>query len=393
MSGALALPLQPAGSRRLRLEDAGLWPLLFLLPFMYVPKVLEGDTQPWVLGGAVFALFFYRPHRFLLREDLIVVALALLSLLAFLLRAPVGPEMLRAANMFLTFAVLWVVFNRGPNEAIRIGVRYALTVWFLVALFQYVALSLGVDVVFSGRFVAGRSGVPGMAAEPSYLGSISVLMAMYLLHEKRRSDLPFLVMAAFNVVMSGSILGAVFLVFPLMLLPWRWLAATALALVAIVSIDLLLNDGATFARFAVFQSIVGGLVAVLVDPSINIRFGHIHFALWTSLDDYALFRAPLDFMNQYNAFAAESGLYIPTTTNFIMPSAGELVYQGGLFGLLLLLAILRRSMRGGSGTGERLLRLSSVAFCLLNPVSIANPFLVMYVVQPPRSAQPKSGQA
>ena len=142
--------------------DLGLVPFLMLLPFMYVPKLLEGDTQPWVLVGAVFAVFTYRPQAFVRRRDLGVLGLVVFALAAYIARAGLVIESIRAAYIYLTFAILWLLAQRGGHGYFRAAVKYTLTVWFLVGLYQYFAVLLGVAVEFSGRYVESRSGVPSL---------------------------------------------------------------------------------------------------------------------------------------------------------------------------------------------------------------------------------------
>lgn len=366
---------------RIAVANIGLLPFLLVLPFLYVPKLLEGDTQPWVLIAAVVALFSYRPRLFIQRTDLPAILLGSLALAAYIVRAGLGLETLRAAYIFLTFAVLWILANRGGHDWFRVAVRYVLLVWFLVGLYQFLALRLGLPVTFVGRFIEGRNAIPSLAAEPSYFGSLSVVMAMYLLHDRKPGDGWFVALATLNVMMSGSLLSVLLLGFPMLYLRFDLKVAAAILLFGLLALDATFNEAGIVARLAGFQSAGEGLVGVILDPSLNLRIGHVWFALWSNLSASLAFAHPIDFQNQYNAFAAGTGVLIPTESNFILPMAGELIYNGGLFGAAIVTMLVYRGARAGSTVGQRLIRGGFIVACLLNPISIANPFLIFYVLQ------------
>lgn len=362
--------------------DLGLLPFLLLLPFMYVPKWLEGDTQPWVLMGALVALVLYRPQLFLRRRGLPALLLALLALAAYVARVGLVLETVRAAYIYLTFAVFWTLALRGGHDWFRVAVCYTLALWFAVGLTQYVAVNAGIEIGFAGRYVAGRSGVPGLAAEASYFGSLSVLMAMYLLNGLRRHERPFVALAVLNVLMSGSVLAVLLLAFPLLHLKLRWLLPAALLLSLLFLLDASINEAGLTARLGAFETAGQGLVALLFDPSLNLRWGHIEFALGANFWPSVLFLSPVSFEAQYNAYAASTGYLIATGGNFILPMAGELIYGGGLFGLLIVLMLMWFGAKGGTTAWLRLVRGAFVLACLLNPISIANPMLVYFALQP-----------
>ncbi len=373
---------RPAGfGRSIAAADLGLLPFLFTLPFLYVPKVLEGDTQPWVLVTAILALLTYRPRLFIQRRDLPAILLGILALAAYVIRAGLGLETLRAAFIFLTFAVLWILASRGGHDWFRVGVRYVLLVWFLVGLYQFLALRFGLPVSFAGRFIEGRNALPSLTAEPSFFGSLSVLMAMYLLHDRKRGDGWFVALATLNVLMSGSLLSVLLLGFPLLYLRFDLKVLAALALFGMLILDATFNEAGIVARLAGFQSAGEGLVGVILDPSLNLRIGHVWFSLWSNLPASLAFAHPIDFQNQYNAFAAGTGVLIPTESNFILPMAGELVYNGGLFGAGIVALLVWTGAEAGPTAGQRLIRAGFIIACFVNPISIANPFLIFYVMQ------------
>lgn len=377
--------MMPAVSpqRRLAIQraDIGLVPFLTLLPFMYVPKLLEGDTQPWVLLGAVFALFTYRPQAFVHRRDLGVLVVVLLALAAYVARAGFVIDAIRAAYIYLTFAVIWLLAQRGGHDYFRLAIKYTLTVWFFVGIYQYIAVLLGFAVEFTGRYVEGRSGVPSLTAEPSYFGSLSVLMAMYLLNDLRRNDWGFIAMAVLNVLLCGSVLAILLLGFVFLVMRPIVQIVLGSVFAGLIVLDAAFNTAGLSARFAMFKVDFADIVSILIDPSLNLRWGHIEFTLISNFWNSVFFLSPVSFESQYNDYVNQSFYLIATGSNFILPMAGELIYGGGFFGLMLIFIFMRRGYLGGPTMWQRLVRAGFVLACLLNPVSIANPLFVYFVLQ------------
>lgn len=376
--GSSASLLGAPGRRRALRFDAGIVPLIVCCPFMYFPKVLEGDTQPWVMIAALIALFTYRTRRFILRGDVALVLLAMLCVVVYAVRAGFGVDLLRAAYNQLTFIVLWLVCRRDRGDYLPTAIRLTVLVWFAVGLYQYVFVALGLPIEIAGRFIEGRSGVPSLTSEPSAYGSLSMLHMMYLLSEHKTSNRPFIVATVVSVVLSGSLLAFALLLFPLMKLKLRWRIIAMLAIPLLVSFDYLLSSAGLTLRVSNIASTTQGLAAAMLDPSVNIRLGHIYFTLiqnfWRSL----FWLSPVDFMNQYNAFADTSRIFMETGSNFILTSAGDLIYSYGLVGALLLWLFIRKAQRQCVTRAEKLEKLAFIGACMLNPIYLSNVFLVVY---------------
>ena len=369
------------GIRRFPLSDVGLLPFLLALPFLYVPKILPGDTQPWVFFGAVLALFAFRPRLFVQKKDLLAIFLALGSLAAYAARAGLSVETVRTAYILLVFATIFILAGRGGHRWFRSAACAVLVIWFLVGLYQYLAVHFRLPVSFVGRYGEGRSGVPSLTAEPSFYGSLSVIIAMYLLHDRRRGDWIFLLIATLNVLMSGSILAILLLGFLFAYLRPAAVLAGALLLALLVFLDASVNEAGLTARLAGFRSIQRGLINVMLDVSLNLRAGHIWFTLGENLLPELLFRNPVQFRMEYNNFAAATGILVQTETNVILPMAGELIYGGGLFGFGIVLLLIVKAARSGPNLWFGFVRGLFVFACLLNPISIANPLLIFYALQ------------
>jgi hypothetical protein len=362
---------------RIPARDLGILPMLLACPIMYFPKVLDGDTQPWVLFAGLIALFTYRTERFANRRDWPLALLALGCIAAYAARAPIGLGLVRNAYTYVAFAVLWVVCDRDHGRYLATAVRLTVIVWFAAGVWEYLLIKSGYDLQI-GRFVAGRSGVPGLTPEPSYYGSLSMIQLMYLLSEKRKGNGIYVFLATSSVVLSGSVLAILLLLFPLWKLRplIRFTAAGFMA--ALIAIDFYFSSAGIVSRLAGITTLGTSLASVIVDPSLNLRAGHIYFTLYVDLIPALLLRGPVDFMSQYNGFAAASRIFIPTGSDFILPALGEMIYGSGLVAVALLLMFLHRSLQRCRTFGAKFQRFLFIMACMLNPISLSNVFLIIY---------------
>jgi hypothetical protein len=375
---ANAAPRRPSRWARLRLSDIGILPLIAACPFMYFPKVLEGDTQPWLLIGALAAFLTYRTRRFMLRGDVPLVALALLCVLVYALRGGLTSDLVRAAYTQGTFIMLWLVCRRDDGDLMPAAIRLTVGVWLAVGLYQYVFVALGLPVEIAGRYVEGRGGVPSLTSEPSTYGSLSMLHMMYLLSERNPRNRPYIAATAVSVVLSGSLLAFLLLLFPLMKLKMRWRITAILAIPLLVFIDYLSTSAGINARLESFVSPTAGIAAAVLDPSLNIRLGHIYFTLVANLRQSLLMSSPVDFMNQYNAFVSDMPIFIETGSNFILTAIGDLIYGYGPFGALLLFVFIRKAQSQSATRAKKFEKFAFIVACMLNPIYLSNVFLVMY---------------
>lgn len=364
-------------SLRMPRQDLGILPLMLACPIMFFPKVIDGDTQPWVLLAGLIALLSYRTERFIKRRDWPLAVLALGCMAAYAARAPLGFATLRAAYLYVAFVILWVVSERDGGRYLGTAVRLTVLVWFAAGVWEYLLVKAGYDLQI-GRFIPGRSGVPSLTPEPSYYGSVSMIQLMYLLSQKRRSNGLYVVMATASVVLSGSVLAMLLLLFPL----WKLrplIRFTAIGFLAgLIAADFYLSSAGIVNRLAGFTTTGNGLVSVMLDPSLNLRAGHIFFTLYVDLLPALMLRGPVDFMAQYNDFARAYAVFIPTGSDYILPSLGEMVYSSGVFGLALVFAFVRRSLQHCHSAGKKLERFIFLLACLLNPVQLSNIFLLIY---------------
>lgn len=354
--------------------------LLLSIPFLYWPRVIDSDTQPWVAVGALVAVLTYWPRTASYSKafPVFVTALGVLAVGAYWFRNPDPEMLLRYLVIIGTFVMLWQVGSRGVPASVGTMVRFTIGLWFVVGLYQTVAVRLGLPIEFFGRYVAGRSGVPSLTVEASYYGSISVLLLMYLFTEWRRYDWVYVVLATLSVLLSGSLLSFLMLIFPFFRLPlgFKFAAGLGAIVIAVFGVDLLATG--FFARLQDLdpQTL---LYSMLSDYSINLRAGHIVYTFYGALVPEVLFRTGPDFYYEFNQWAYTSRIFVPNDSGYILPAGGELLFRSGAFGLLLLAAILQTAWKSGRTTQEKIEKLAFTCACLLNPISLTNPVFILYL--------------
>ena len=364
---------------RWRWADLGVLPLMATLPFMYYPRMLDGDTQPWVLVAGLLALFTFRTARFATRTDMSLILLAITCAGVYAIRSDGGIAMVRAFYTQAAFIVFWLVCRRENSEFFPAAVRLTIVVWLAVGVYQYFALAFGWPVEIAGRYVEGRSGVPSLTSEPSTYGSLSMLHMMYLLARDERKNVPYIAAAAISVVLSGSVLALILLIFPLLKLKARLRMAALVALPTLALFDFFFTSAGLTSRLQSIGADGTGLTSLLLDPSLNLRVGHLVFTLGVNFFNSLLLQSSLGFMEQYNTFAQNSGLFIDTGSDFILPALGELIYGSGVFGLLLFLRVIYLAQKRSAGTSAKFEKIFFTFMCMLNPISLSNFFLVLYL--------------
>jgi hypothetical protein len=363
---------------KIKRSDIGILPLLVSFPFMYYPKLLEGDTQPWVLIGALIALFTFRTRSFFNRRDLWLIGLAFLAIVTYAFRGSVGFFLLRHVYTYLTFIVLWVVCQRERGDFFPTAVKATVVIWFLIGLYQYAALNLGYEIEIAGRYLKGRMGPPSLAPEASYYGSLSMLQLMYLLSEQNRKNRIFIGLAVASVIMSGSLLAMILLVFVVWRLPRKWFIGVAVAVPLLIIADYNLTSAGVTSRLASITAEGYSIAGFFLDASLNLRVGHMYFTMVANLVPSLLLIGSVDFMAQYNAFAASTGFLIQTGTGYVLPAVGEMIYSAGIIGVLLLAGILNRAQENASTRRTKIEKVAFILACMMNPITISNAFLIVY---------------
>lgn len=369
--------------------DLAIWPFILCLPFMYAPRVLGGDTQPWIIITALLALLAYRPTKFVSKRDLPVLFLAGLAIVVYAVRSDNGYFIIRNAYIYIAFIVFWIIASRGGQEYFSIGIRWTIVVWFLIGAYQYIAIHLGYTINPPGRYLAGRMGPPSITAEASYYGSISMVQLMFLLSEKPRKGNGIFASFAFaSVLMSGSLLSMLLLIFPLLRLPKVYKWTVAIVLPALIVLDYLNTSTGVASRLVHIFSDGFTLDGMLQDASLNLRAGHIYFTMIAHFWGSFFLVSPIDFMRQYNHFADASGVLIHTGTNYILPSIGQMVYGAGFIGVAVAALLLHRAQETCDSFSRKIEKTLFILACLFNPISIANPFLIIYARQRMRAESP-----
>lgn len=356
-------------------------PNLFVvvLPFSFYPRVIDGDTQPWPFLATVLLFVLSSAIKGVTRADVLVVGVTLGCLVMYLLRTGIDEDFLRFAYKMMAFILLWLCVPALPPALIARAMRWVIAIWFFVGLLQTLAVAIGLDVSFSGRFVWGRSGVPSLTPEPSLYGTLSVVALLYLLMSKEGARPPFVFMGLGNVFLSGSILAIMASCFVVLLLDVRtriFLFVTVFPAVALAV------SSTNFMFLTRLNSVLGSSAnsaGLLLDPSFNARVGHVVYTLWVALPSALIFQTAPDFERSYNTWAARSDLFGPTSSNFILTGMGDIIYRGGAFGLALLIIIYTTAFQ--TSRANRTLKLAIITCLMLSQVGISSAFFILFVQQ------------
>jgi hypothetical protein len=166
--------------------------------------------------------------------------------------------------------------------------------------------------------------------------------------------------------------------FPILKLPAKVRLPVVSAIVGLIVADYSFSASGVTSRVLAFNQVAGNLATILLDPSLNLRVGHLYFTLYEHLTESLLLSGEISFMQQYNAFAARSSVFIDTGSNFILPAIGDVIYGTGLVGLALLVAFFRSSLVASSTTRAKLQKGLFMLACMVNPISLSNIFLILY---------------
>ncbi|MBL4783835.1 MAG: hypothetical protein JKY49_00245 [Cohaesibacteraceae bacterium] len=360
----------------LRTPAASLFVLV--LPFSFYPKLIDGDTQPWPLLASLLLFGLSRRAKQMSRLDLLMVAVTIASFIVYFPRSGFNQDLARFAYKLIAFNLLWFCVPSLPPVLVSRAMRWVIAIWFIVGLLQTLAMMLGIDVSYSGRFVPGRSGVPSLAPEPSLYGTLSIVALLYLIASKDGVRPAYIFMAFANVFLSGSILSI--LVSALVVLFFGYRTKLVLVTLALgLGFFILSSDLLFLSR--VNNIIDSGLKLelLLLDYSINLRVGHIIYTLWEVLPSALIFQTSAEFGNEYNLWVAKNQLFYPTGSDFILTGMGNIIYRGGIFGLLVLVLVFVTAYR--LTPERRVFKLMVLGGLMLAQLDLSSPFIILYALQ------------
>lgn len=353
---------------------------IFLLPLAYYPKLTSGDTQLWPLIGACILLLFHKSSIRVSKFDVILISVVFLAFLTALSRSNSAPEAIRFLYILAVFTALWITIPRISSTAIDQGAKLTIVLWFVVGAFQYISLKTGFEIWGFGRYNINRSGVPSLAPEPSVHGSISVILGVYLVSSGRRVNNFYYFLVAGSVFLSGSLLALMLLICSTLVKKSGALFVIAAGLLVLM-VFLLSDYNIPLANRIQAIALKGGLMDILKsDYSINVRLGHIVYTCLVSFPE-ALFRTPTEFSSSYNNWAANSGVFYQTKSEYILSSLGQMIYKFGIFGLVIFIYILIISVYKIKSVYDIFFKMFFVAICILNPISFSTIYVMIYILQ------------
>ena len=399
-------------------------PLFIAVPFTFFPRIIDGDSQPWVLIGAFIAFAFLIYKEKITKDELIMGGLVFISILTMFFREGINFYFFRFGFILSSFYLLWVVLRR--IDAIFVGMVFRITIiiWVFFGLYQTLSINSFLPVIETGRFGLTETGVPSFTAEPSFFGGFLTLMMLYLAFETpNKYDLYFYFIAAFGLFLSGSLLAFLSILFVIYFVPWKVkftiLAAflTQLIIAHIADFNGVENrlnrpdskienfeiqeknlieeefefsesseenfsNNTKILKLKITSNIILLTEKILQDKSINLRFGHVYYVFIHNIINEISFKNDINFQTEYNHYTQSNSLFIePTGSRYILPTAGEIVFHAGLFGLILIISLLVQAWKNCNGLHQKLFKLASLGFFLISPYSIASFFMVAYITQ------------
>ena len=353
--------------------------LILAIPFTYYPRIVDGDTQPWVMLGALVSVVIFGVVQKLKlnRIDIAMAFLCLFAILSNIPRVSVAEDAYRFIFNVGLFFLLWIVVPRTNDIYLSKILKITVVIWFFVGLVQNYMVSIGIPLDMPGRFVEGRGGVPSLTPEPSVYGMISVLIILCLSSMNPSGNRVYAVLGTISIYLSGSLLAFSALLLSFFRFRMRNYFLMAFALFTALALLYEFVEVPILSRATTISPDL-----LLFDPSINLRLGHNLFSMYENFSAELLFQNDLSFQSDYNAWAGGTGVFIDTKSNFVLSSIGGLVYSSGIFGLLICVLILHRSFISVKSNYQRAFKVGFVAFCLINPIAISNIFLMIYVMKP-----------
>lgn len=368
-----------ASYRKLFLRAPASSLLALSLPFSFFPRLINGDTQPWPLLAALLLLFSSKNAKRLNLTDVLVLFFAASAIILCFARAGFNDYTARFAYKIVSFAVIWLCTKSVSTELVALGMKMVIAIWFLVGLYQTVVIALGINVLFAGRIVVGRSGVSSLAPEPSLYGMLSVVAILYLLFYTQGTRPIYILMALANVFLSGSLLAVLASLFVVSSLSFRAKLAFFTILAPFIVYLVSTFDLQFLNRLMSFRELGSNWQILLADYSINLRVGHVVFTLATNLLPNLFLMAPVSFEHAYNLWASHTSVFLPTGSDFILTALGELIYNSGFFGLVLLIVFFVTTFR--RNPKKPWIKVGIIFFLMLTQVGFSSIFLILFGLQ------------
>jgi hypothetical protein len=307
---------------------------------------------------------------------------------------------LNALKSCANYISLWVgsliffsIFSHMKIERVIKIIKTAIWVWFIVAALQYFISPTFLSFLLphqSGSLASGR-GVTSLATEPTYYGyTLLLLICIVLLlfkEEERKKYIILLIFQLFIFSISSTAIATFIislLVYAILKLRFKALLITIFALVTISFIlyILLFSENAVFSTsvqnirlLRLISSILDNPAAFMViDASGNRRFLAIFFSFIGSINSFLV---PHGFGN-FDSYIYSSGLldrysdliFFLEPYPRIQSSIGAALFELGIIGLVLILAILKPFTE----ITKSKITLSMVLFIFLmiNPIPFTN---------------------
>lgn len=353
--------------------------LIFFFSVFPFLGLLPTDLEPYyfVLIFCYILLFFLLGLNFTLsRNQFLFISLLLLSSVYAFRLDQTFVDFFRTAVFFFT-PIFYLIFLKISNPSKHIIInwcRAGLVIYLIFGFLEAYDFNF-LEFLLSDRPRISR-GVRSLAPEPSMYGFFSLILfaIIRILNEKKFLDEVLLFL---NVLLAGS--ASVFIIaFPCLLILLFQNGIGLRNILLLVVLGVALPFLLTTRIMQLFQV---GLLDLLTDESINERVGHIYFIF--SNPSFYILGGHDSWGNSYFNFMNNSLYFFNgSMINNILSGIGQLIYDAGIFGVLVMIWIAFNIFKVSMINSEKFLLLIIFLGVFIQSVGLTNPMLSMLAVIP-----------
>lgn len=324
---------------------------LFFIFFPFIKLFDFGsDMQPNALLIALLLIPMFKLKLSL--TDLYLGLVFLFSIFLLILSGFNFTALRSFFNYLSLFFISYISFKVLKSENINFEkcLRYSILIWFIIGFIQVLYRKTFLNFLVSSARTTENRGVIGFAPEPTFYGMVCVFFILFLSHGNDKNKGIYIFISIFCILFFAKSSLAIVFLFILMLFylilyfNYKYLIYSIISLLVFPLLILkYLND--TRIAFLFNKFIENPKRIVLTDASINDRIFHIFFSLKGFIDHYLL---PAGF-NSWKSYASNE---IVKYSNYvilewfslggrIMSGLGSVLFELGIFGLLIPISVLR----------------------------------------------------
>lgn len=324
-------------------------------------KLSDSDIQPFFLlplaGLIIYAIT--KKELLLTKSQTTVIAAYILCITGIIVaEINYGLSTITARGLFpyltsLLLFTLWGGLKKSTQNDLIISksITIAFYLWLATCIFQTLFQPLLLDGLLSRVVYSPGRGVSGFSTEPSYAGSVFIFFVIMfsMLGDKPKA---FIAAGAGMVLTMSSVfalnisaLAAISLLFNAQTKTLLRLAAS-IPLLALATFILLSSGALENSRLFYFINSASSLQLsnFTYDSSVNVRLSHFIVSIYGSIDNWMIPNGFGSWKPFLDKVVYTDGtfpfLYATDQTSRINNGLGAIIYESGIFGIILLISIL-----------------------------------------------------